>query len=75
MGVNIKDFQPVSERIAVLRIRMKFCNMCIINVHAPSEEKGEHEKDTFYQDRDRTVDSLPSNDVELILRDFNEKSW
>jgi exonuclease III len=73
MGVNIMDFQPVSERVAVLRIRMKFGNMYIINVHAPTEEKAEHEKDTFYQDLDRTVDSLPSNDVKLVLGDFNVK--
>jgi exonuclease III len=73
MGVNIMDYQPVSESIAVLRIRMKFYNMCIINVHAPTEDKGEHEKDTFYQDLDRTVDFLPSNNVKLILGDFNAK--
>jgi hypothetical protein len=33
----------------------------------------EHEKDTFYQDLDRTVDSLPSNDVKLVLGNFNAK--
>jgi hypothetical protein len=50
MGVNIMDFQLVSERITVLRIRMKFYNIRIINIHVLTEEKGEHEKDTFEQE-------------------------
>jgi hypothetical protein len=41
----------------------------IINIHVLTEEKGEHEKDTFDQDRDRTVNSLPWNDVKLVLGD------
>jgi hypothetical protein len=39
LGVNIIDFQPVSEGIAVLQIRMKLYNMFIINVHMPTEKK------------------------------------
>ena len=33
----------------VLRIKTKFHNLSFINVHAPTEEKEEIEKEGFYQ--------------------------
>ena len=33
---TILDFKPHNERIAVLRIKTKFFNLCIINIYAPT---------------------------------------
>ena len=46
---NVLDFKAVDERMCVLRIRTKFQNLSLINVHAPTEEKEELEKEAFYQ--------------------------
>jgi len=35
----VLDFKAVDERICVLRIKTRFQNMSLINVHAPTEEK------------------------------------
>ncbi|PNF31855.1 hypothetical protein B7P43_G08920 [Cryptotermes secundus] len=69
----IIDFKPISERICTLRIRTKFFNMTLMNVHAPTEEKEEEVKDYFYQQMEETYDSIPSNDIKVILGDLNAK--
>ena len=44
---NIMSFTPINERICTLRLKGKFHNITLINVHAPTEEKIE-EKDTVF---------------------------
>ncbi|XP_023724036.1 craniofacial development protein 2-like [Cryptotermes secundus] len=70
----IIDFKPMSERICTLRIRTTFFNMTLMNVHTLTEEKEEEVKDYFYQQMEGTYDSIPSNDIKVILRDLNTKT-
>jgi hypothetical protein len=49
MKRSILDFKAVDDRICVLRIKTKFHNTSFINVHAPTEDKEEIEKEAFYQ--------------------------
>ena len=48
---NIMSFTPINERICTLRLKGKFYNITLINVHAPTEEKIE---DKFYDYLQRT---------------------
>jgi exonuclease III len=36
---NIMSFSPINERICTLRLKEKFHNITLINVHAPTEER------------------------------------
>jgi hypothetical protein len=49
MKWNGLDFEGVDERMCVLRIKTKFQNLSLINMHAPTEEKEEFKKEAFYQ--------------------------
>ena len=51
---NIMCFTPINERICTIRIKGKFHNIKLRNVHALTEEKTEEEKDMFYDDLQRT---------------------
>ncbi|PSN55094.1 Craniofacial development protein 2 [Blattella germanica] len=73
MKANILGFEPVNNRICSLRIRMPFFNIAIINIYAPTEEKDEEIKETFYQDLEQIYDRLLSNDVKIIVGDANAK--
>ncbi|XP_039297365.1 uncharacterized protein LOC120354375 [Nilaparvata lugens] len=73
MKENIIDFKPVNERICVLRVKTKFFNLSLINVHAESEDKDEAVKDEFYCKLEQTYNSMPSNDIKMILGDMNAK--
>lgn len=69
----IMDFQAVSPRLCYLRLRGKFNNYSIINVHAPTEEKEDEEKDEFYEELDHLWVRCPRHDVQIIMGDFNAK--
>jgi len=71
---NIMSFTPINERISILRLKGKFHNITLINVHAPTEEMMEEEKDKFYDDLQKTYKRAPKHDIVMILEDLNVKT-
>jgi hypothetical protein len=69
MNRNIMAFTRISEVMHTLRIKTK----SIINVHAPTEDSEETEKEEFYSQLERTYDSVPSNEMKRINGDLNAK--
>jgi hypothetical protein len=67
----VTGFLPVNERISCLYVRGKFFNCSIINVHAPTEEKPEDEKETFYEGLEKTYDKCPRGDIKIGFGDMN----
>jgi endonuclease/exonuclease/phosphatase family metal-dependent hydrolase len=50
-------------------LRGHWCNIIVLNVHAPTEEKSDDSKDSFY------FDHFPKNHMKILLGDFNAKFW
>jgi len=73
MKLYVLDFKAVDEQMCVLRIKTKFQNSSLINVHAPTEEKEDLEKEAFYQKVEEVYDSCPSNDIKIVWGDWNAK--
>ena len=67
----VMDFKAISTRIYTLRIKGKFFNYTIINVHAPTEVSTEEEKESFYDLLQKTYDESPSYDAKIIIGDMN----
>ena len=67
------SFNPVDKRICSLRIRGKFFNYTLINVHAPTEDKESKDKDIFYEKLAKVYDEAPNRDIKIMLGDFNAK--
>jgi len=42
-------------------------------VHAPSEEKRDESKDSFYGELEQVFDHFPKYHMKMLLRDFNAK--
>jgi hypothetical protein len=42
-------------------------------VHAPCEDKGDDEKDSFYEELGCVSDQFPRYDMKILLSDFNAK--
>jgi hypothetical protein len=38
----------VSARMSYIVLRGRWCNIIVLNAHAPTEEKGDESKDGFY---------------------------
>ena len=46
----VKRVQFVSDRMSYTVLRGCWCNVIVQNVHAPSEEKSDDSKDSFYEE-------------------------
>ena len=54
-------------------MRGRWCNIIVLNVHAPSEEKSDESKDSFYEELEQVFDHLPKYHMKILLGDFNAK--
>lgn len=70
---SVKDFKVISPRITVLTIAARWFNIAFVNVHAPTEEKEEVEKDEFYSLLNNVLNDIPANCIQITLGDFNAK--
>jgi len=46
----VKRVKFVSDRVSYIVLRGRWCNIVVLNVHAPSEEKSDELKDGFYEE-------------------------
>ena len=47
--------------------------MLVLNVHAPSEDKCDDLKDSFYEELEQVFDHFPRYHMKILLGDFNAK--
>jgi exonuclease III len=69
----VTDFKAKTPRICKIRVRRLFFNYSFICAHAPTEEKDDDKKDTFYEDLDRTYEECPKRDIKIIIGVLNAK--
>ena len=48
-------------------------NIIVLNVHAPSEEKSDDSKDSFYKELEQVFYHFRKYHMKILLGDFNEK--
>jgi len=70
---NIQEIKPISEKICYIKLKGQWYNISIISAHAPTEEKDEVTKDAFYGALERTIDTMPKQDMQLVCGDFDAK--
>jgi hypothetical protein len=56
----VKNFTPINERLCVIRIKGRFFNGSLINIHAPTNDSEEEAKDQFYEKLERAYAAYPS---------------
>jgi hypothetical protein len=67
------NFKPINERLCVIRIKGRFFNYSLINIHAPTNDSEEEAKDQFYEQLVRAYAACSSHDVKLVMGDANVK--
>jgi len=55
-AVKTEDF--VSDRMSYIVLRGRWCNIIVLNVHAPSKEKSDDSKHRFYEELDQVFRSF-----------------
>lgn len=69
----VKEFIPISERMACLKLNTTLLNTTLVCVHAPTETREDEVKDEFCNKLDETWYSLHGNIVKIMLGDLNAK--
>jgi exonuclease III len=54
-------------------LRGRWCDIIVLNVHAPTEDKIDDIKDRFYEELKQVFDKFRNYPMKLLLGDFNAK--
>ena len=46
----VKKVEFVSDRVSYIVLRVRWCNIIVLNVHVPNEEKSDDSKDSIYEE-------------------------
>ncbi|XP_052564366.1 uncharacterized protein LOC128093024 [Culex pipiens pallens] len=71
MSKRVIGWWPVNDRMCRLRIKGRFFNLSIINVHSPHMGSDADDKDAFYELLDREYRKCPKHDVKIVIGDLN----
>ena len=63
----------VSDRMSYIVLRGHWCNSIVLNVHAPSEEKSDDLKDSFYEELEQVFYHFPKYHKKILLGKFSAK--
>jgi exonuclease III len=56
-----------------LRLRGCWCNIIVVNVHTPCEDKSNDVKDSFYDEVGHVFDQFSRYNMKILYGDFNVK--
>jgi hypothetical protein len=59
--------------MSYITLRGLWCDIVVLNVHAPTEDKSDETKHSFYEEPGRVLDQFPKYQMEILLGDFNVK--
>jgi hypothetical protein len=69
----VKRLEFVSDRISYITLRGSWCHIIVLNVRAPTEDKSDDVKDSFYEELERVFDKFPKYYMENLFGYFNAK--
>jgi exonuclease III len=67
-----KKVEFVSDRMSYITLKGRWCDIIVLNVHAPTEDKDDI-KDSFYEEIEEVFDQFPRYHMKILLGDFNAK--
>jgi exonuclease III len=63
----------LSNRISYISLRGYWCGVIVLNAHAPTEDKTDYVKATFYEELECVFNKFPKYRTKILLGDFNAK--
>ena len=63
---TVKREQFVRDRMSYIVLRGRWCNIIARIVHAPSEEKSDDSKDSFYEEIEQVLEHFPKYPMKII---------
>jgi hypothetical protein len=69
----VKRVEFVSDRMSCIIPRGRWCHIIDLDLHAPTEDKTDYVKDSFYEELERVFDKFPKYHMKIVLGDFSAK--
>jgi hypothetical protein len=69
----VKRVEFVSDRMSYITLKGCWCDIIVLNVHAPPEDKDDDIKDSFYEELEKVFDQFPRYHMKILLGDFIAK--
>jgi len=69
----VKRVEFVSDRVTYIDLRGRWFNITVQNGHAPSKDKSDDPKDSFYVELEQVFDHFPRYHMKILIGDFNAK--
>jgi hypothetical protein len=69
----VKRVEFVSDRMSYITLNGRWCDIIVLNVHAPTEDKDDDIEDSFYEEVEQVFDQFPRYHVKISLGYFNSK--
>jgi hypothetical protein len=69
---TVKRVESVSDRMSYITLRGRWCDIIVFNVHAPTEDKCDDAKDSFYEELG-VFDQFPKYHMKILSGDFSAK--
>jgi hypothetical protein len=69
----VKRFEFVSDRMSYIILRGHWCHVIVLNIHAPTKDKTDDVKDSFYEELECVFDKFPEYYMKILLGDFSAK--
>jgi hypothetical protein len=71
----VERVEFVSDRLSYIVLRGCSFNIIVLNVHAPSEEKRDKSRDSFYKELGQVFYHFPKYHMKNLLGAINAKLW
>jgi hypothetical protein len=69
----VKRVEFVSDRVSYIILTCRWCHIVVLIVHAPTEDKIDDVKYSFYEELERVFDKFPKYRMNILLGDFDAK--
>jgi hypothetical protein len=68
----VRRVEFVSDRMLYITLK-GWCNITVLNMHAPTVDKDDFIKDSFYEELEQVFDQFPRYHMNILLGDFKAK--
>jgi len=67
----VQRVESVSDRMSYIVLRGHWCNIIVLNVHAPHQEESDDSKDSVYEELEQVFHNFCKYYMNILLEDFN----
>ena len=69
----ITTYEPINERMMVIRLNARPKNITLIQVYASTAIAKEEDVEIFYEELEQVTKNISKGDITMMIRDFNAK--